>query len=71
MRVKFKKSDKDKMAESNLSTQQTQSNNMKFKWTSELIESLITSLAAFETRMEYNNVDFNADKPRQYEEIRK
>ena len=44
---------------------------MKFKWTSELIESLITSLAAFKTRMVYNNVDFNADKPRQYEEIRK
>ena len=29
------------------------------------------SLSDFKTRMEFMNKDFNADKPRQYEEIRK
>ena len=43
----------------------------KFSWTSELVENLIKSLSNFKTRMEFMNKDFNGDKPRQYEEVRK
>ena len=46
-------------------------NAKKFLWTSDLIDNLIKSLSDFKTRMEFMNKDFNADKPRQYEEIRK
>ena len=43
----------------------------KFSWTAKLVENLIKSLSDFKTRMEFMNRDFNGDKPRQYEEIRK
>jgi len=43
----------------------------KFLWTSDLIENLIKCLSDYKTRMEFMNKDFNADKPRQYEEIRR
>ena len=43
----------------------------KFLWTSDLIGNLIKCLSDYKTRMEFMNKDFNADKPRQYEEIRR
>ena len=43
----------------------------KFSWTSELIDNLIKSLSNYKIRMEFMNKEFNGDKPRQYEEIRK
>ncbi|XP_057291461.1 uncharacterized protein LOC130614081 [Hydractinia symbiolongicarpus] len=42
----------------------------KFKWISELVEQLINSLKEYKVNMTFNNRDFNADKPKQYEEIR-
>ena len=39
--------------------------------TSDLIENLLKSPSDYKTRMEFMNKDFNADKPRQYEEIRR
>ena len=46
-------------------------NAEKFLRTSDLIENLIKSLSDYKTRMEFMNKDFNADKPRQYEETRR
>ena len=43
----------------------------KFSLTAKLVEKLIKSLSDLKTRMEFMNKDFNGDKPRQYEEIRK
>ena len=43
----------------------------KFSWTSQLIDNLIKSLSNYKIRMEFMNKDFNGDKSRQYEEIRK
>ena len=41
----------------------------KFKWTPELVDQLITSLKEYKVFMSFKNKDFNADKPKQYEEI--
>lgn len=43
----------------------------KFKWTNEMVQDLLDSLSEFKSIMEFNNFDFNADKPRQYEEVRR
>ena len=40
----------------------------KFKWTEKLIEDLLTALSNFKT-MEFQNKDYSADKPHQYEEV--
>ena len=45
--------------------------NTKFKSLEELSENLIKVLSNFKTVMEFQNKDFNADKPHQYEEVRK
>ena len=36
-----------------------------------MVGNLIESLKEFKVAMEYNNFDINADKPRQYEEVRR
>ena len=43
----------------------------KFKWNDEMVRELLDSLREFKATMEFNNFDFNADKPRQYEEVRR
>eukprot|EP00112_Aurelia_sp_Birch-Aquarium-sp1_P017764 Seg4156.1 transcript_id=Seg4156.1/GoldUCD/mRNA.D3Y31 product="hypothetical protein" protein_id=Seg4156.1/GoldUCD/D3Y31 len=43
----------------------------KFKWNNEMVLKLLDSLKEFKATMEFNNFDFNADKPRQYEEVRR
>ena len=45
-------------------------NANKFKWTDELVEDLLKCLGQYKTTMEFKGKDFNADKPRQYEEVR-
>ena len=42
-----------------------------FRWSSEMIENLITCLTAYKARMEYQAVDFDGDRPAQYKELRK
>ena len=37
----------------------------------DMIKDLLGSLSEFKTTMEFNNYDFNVDKPRQYEEVRR
>ena len=39
--------------------------NAKFKWTNGMIDDLLRSLGQFKSNMEYHNVGFNADKPKQ------
>ena len=45
-------------------------NANKFKWTDELVEDLLKCLGQYQTTIEFKGKDFNADKPRQYEEVR-
>ena len=45
-------------------------NANKFKWTDELVEDLMKCLGQYKTTMEFKGKVFNADKPRQYEEVR-
>ena len=38
-----------------------------FRWEIEMVENLISSIIIkYKTRMEYKNLDFDADKPAQY-----
>ena len=39
----------------------------KFKWNNEMVGALLDSLKEFKSTMEFNNFNFNADKPRQYD----
>ena len=43
----------------------------KFKWNNEMVRELLDSLKEFKATMEFNNFDFNVDKPSQYEEVRR
>ena len=43
----------------------------KFKWSDKLVNDLLNALSNFKSTMEFKSKDFNADKPRQYEEVRK
>ena len=43
----------------------------KFKWTIKMVDDLLHALGEFKANMEYRNVDFNADKAKQYEAVRK
>ena len=45
--------------------------NIIFKWSDDLIEDLLKALSSFKTVMEFQNKDFNGDKPCQYEKVRK
>ena len=43
----------------------------RFQWSKgDKIENLIRCLANFKAQMEYKNIDFNADKVKQYEAVR-
>ena len=44
---------------------------IRFKWNSEMVEDLIDALQNYKTVCKYQGLDFNADKVKQYEEIRK
>jgi len=42
----------------------------KFKWKDGMVDDLLRLLLQFKSNMEYRNLDFNADKPKQYEAVR-
>ena len=42
-----------------------------FRWSSEMIQSLINCLTAYKSKMEYQAVDFDGDRAAQYKELRK
>ena len=43
----------------------------RFKWTTGMVDNLLRALSEFKANMEYRNMDFNADKNKQYEAARK
>ena len=45
--------------------------NTKFNWSANLVEDLLKALSNFKPVVEFQNTDFKADKPRQYEVILK
>ena len=45
--------------------------NTKFNWSANLVEDLLKALSNFKPVVEFQNTDFKADKPRQYEEVLK
>lgn len=42
----------------------------KFRWTADMVAALIKAIKQYKTEMEFKNLDFNADKQKQYEEVR-
>ena len=44
---------------------------IQFKWNSEIVEDLIDALQNYKAVWEYQCLEFNANKVKQYEEIRK
>ena len=42
-----------------------------FKWRIEMVDDLLHALGEFKANMEYRNMDFNAEKAKQYEAVRK
>ena len=53
-------------------SQTTQDSKKKqFKWTSEMVHNLLTCLAAYKAKMEFEGLDFDGDRPSQYREVRK
>ena len=45
--------------------------NTKFKWSDDFVQDLLKALSSFKTVVEFQKEEFNANKPRQYEEVRK
>ena len=45
--------------------------NTKFNWSANLVEDLLKALSNFKPVVEFQNTDFKADKPRQYEVVLK
>ena len=43
----------------------------RFAWSIKMIENMLESLYEYKTQMDYQNADFNADKAKQYEAVRK
>lgn len=57
---------------SNSSENSDKSIKQRFKWNEgDKIENLLIALQNYKSCMEFNNVDFNADKPKQYEAVRR
>ena len=44
---------------------------VKFKWSTDMVAKLIECLDSYKSEMDYKNIDFNSDKPAQYEAVRK
>ena len=42
----------------------------KWKWKDGMVDHLLRSLLQFKSNMAYRNLDFNTDKPKQYEAVR-
>ena len=52
-------------------TKKSTTREKKWSWTPEMIESMIESMKDYKSICEFNAIDFNADKVKLYEEIRK
>ena len=48
----------------------TSKRTQKFKWTIGMVDDLLGALRSFKSTMDYQNLDFNADKVKQYEAVR-
>ena len=62
------------MADSNNSSNKTGAANAsqnRFLWNIEMVKDLLDSLYEYKIQMDYQNVDFNADKAKQYQSVRK
>ena len=46
-----------------LKKQSKQEEPLRFKWNEEMVQKLLNALYEYKCVMEYNNSDFNADKP--------
>ena len=45
--------------------------HIRFEWNSEMVKDLIDALQNYKAVCKYQDLDFNANKVKQYEEIRK
>ena len=43
----------------------------QFKWTSEMVSDLLICLKGYKTKMEFQGLDFDGDRPAQYQHVRK
>ncbi len=57
------------MAASNKSDQEAPKRK-NFRWSLAMVEDLLNCLYSYKTKMEYNNLDFDADRPAQIKAIR-
>ena len=56
----------------NLSQNSDKSSKPRFKWNDgDKIDNLLMALQNYKSTMEFSNVDFNSDKPKQYEAVRR
>jgi hypothetical protein len=64
-----------KMAESNNKNSSNKSgantSQTRFQWSVEMVKDMLDSLYEYKTQMDYKNADFNADKAKQYQAVRK
>ena len=49
----------------------TKTRQKKWSWSPQMVESLINGLKEYKSICEFNSIDFNADKVKLYEEVRK
>ena len=42
----------------------------QFRWTSEMVHELLSLLKTYKTKMEYQGIDFDGDRPSQYKELK-
>ena len=49
----------------------TSPQNGNFRWSAEMVKDLICTLKSYKCRLDYRGIDFDADRPLQYRELRK
>ena len=48
-----------------------QTKNEQFRWNDDYVANLIKALASYKSQMEFKGLDFDTDRNKQYEEVRK
>ena len=51
-------------------SQNSCNNKKNFRWNEEMIDHLINSLHGYKVEMEFKGIDFDADRPMQYKNLR-
>ena len=51
--------------------EKTSPQNGNFRWSAEMVKDLICTLKSYKCRLDYKGIDFDADRPLQYRELRK